>query len=486
MDVAKPGKTPADATGRPLIVSHGGILKDPMVNLPGSEAATTDAVGSTASSAKTAPPIKTRASKVLQPISLTSEDADKLAHTKTDEKPVGPSTGEVGKGFTIIDNTSDVDKGADKPDVSPSDSGTPVTETASSDEPTDTSEQQSTDQVPTESGDTPGSATNEEAVSPKSEESDVIDAVADQAAASKAQKQEDKDMIERQQKVAKLIQEKTYFAPVKQAKRARKGKLAGVLIVLLLLVSAGAYAAIDAGVVKPGFDVPIHFIKKDAATATTAAPVVVTPTPQPAASPTPTPTTPVLSTYSSKEYGVMFSYPSAWGDVTAKNMNQQNGATSGTSVRFTFSKQTMVQAGILTKDYKEGGRDGGCTLLLGIMPGTTLATIKSGYATGDSTYNTATYKATTKFLKSTADTLAFERFEAGQQDIGGCSGVSLTGYKAFTTGNYTGIKFLWANPDQSKAVPVTEFEKYKATPNNYLSEKDRSDVLAVIDSAKTQ
>lgn len=32
MDVAKPGKTPAGATSRPIIVGHGPAIKDPMVN----------------------------------------------------------------------------------------------------------------------------------------------------------------------------------------------------------------------------------------------------------------------------------------------------------------------------------------------------------------------------------------------------------------------------------------------------------------------
>jgi hypothetical protein len=488
MDVSKPGKTTPDATARPLIVGHSGMLKDPMMS-PGSVPATTDAP---ASKDTATPIVKTRAGKVLQPISLTAADVEGGKDTdegtpqpKTEvaapEEPTTTNASEgstaastSGKGFTIIDNTS--------ANAEPKKSVEPTPPTTTSDEPKENvAKDDEAAKAPAQSDDTKSA---EEASSEKPEDAAVIDAVVDQAAANKAQKQEDKDLIARQEKIAKLIEDKTYFAPVKQAAARRKGKALVLVLILLLLLSAGAYAAVDMGIVKPGFDVPVHFLKKDAVTATTTAPVVTTPTPQPTASPTPTPASSGLSTYTSKDYGVAFSYPSAWGDVTAK---KTSGTISGNSVRFSFSKQTMIQAGMLSKDYKENGRDSTCALLLGIMPGTTLASMKSAYADGDSTYNTATYKATTKFLKSTTDTLVYERFEAGQPDgMGGCSGVSVTGYKTFATGNYTGIEFLWANPDTSKTVAVTEFDKYKATPNNYLSEKDRSDVLATIDSAKTQ
>lgn len=69
-DVAKPGKTPADATSRPVIVSRGPIMKDPMVSEPAAE------IEESSSSALSA-----SAKKVIDP------PEDQKAKDETTDKP---------------------------------------------------------------------------------------------------------------------------------------------------------------------------------------------------------------------------------------------------------------------------------------------------------------------------------------------------------------------------------------------------------------
>jgi hypothetical protein len=73
-DVTKPGKTPANATARPVIVGHGAMLRDPMVNEESADA-------------PSAPPLAPSAKKVLTP----------SAQTEAKENPaqVGPTEEEV-------------------------------------------------------------------------------------------------------------------------------------------------------------------------------------------------------------------------------------------------------------------------------------------------------------------------------------------------------------------------------------------------------
>jgi hypothetical protein len=480
MDVAKPGKTAPDATTRPLIVGHGGMLKDPMMSA-GSEAATTDEP--TAKDDKTSPAPKLHAGgKVVQPISL------KSANDTAEDESKGPEAAD--KDTTATDDSTEVATSANDEAQTDSDDGVAVDQKSETD--AENSDKLSDD--PTESKDENSDTTTEpEADDAKKsedynaqsddEDSAVINAVADQAVASKNQKKEDKELLERQQRVAKLIQDKTYFVPIKQASKARKGRWLTGIIVALLVLLVGGYAAVDAGIVKPGFDVPIHFLKKDAPTPATTTPAATTPVAQPPAASTPTSPAAGLSNYTSKDYGVAFSYPSAWGDVTAK---KTAGTISGNAVTFTFSKQPMLLAGMLSKDYKENGRDGTCFLLQGIMPTVSLADIKSMTKEGDaSSGEPVSNRMTTKVLKSGTDTFVYETFEAGEAGMGSCMGVAVFGYKSFTTGSYTGIQFLWAKVNLN-SVPLTDFAKYKANPNDFLSDKDRKDLLATVDSAKTQ
>ena len=62
MDVAKPGDTAATATSRPVIINHGMLVKDPMMQDKGDEAA------SELVSAEETPQKLTQSKKIIAPI----------------------------------------------------------------------------------------------------------------------------------------------------------------------------------------------------------------------------------------------------------------------------------------------------------------------------------------------------------------------------------------------------------------------------------
>lgn len=75
MDVAKPGKTPASATSRPVIVSHGPAIKDPMV---------TDDTKPDAEESQSKESLS-KSHKVIAP--LTFDDSKNAETSKLAEKP---------------------------------------------------------------------------------------------------------------------------------------------------------------------------------------------------------------------------------------------------------------------------------------------------------------------------------------------------------------------------------------------------------------
>jgi hypothetical protein len=449
MDVAKPGKTTPDATTRPIIVNHGEMIKDPMVNT-GSEVSGASGEHDVPDKAPTP-----RVAKSIQPLSLSSPESKprESEDSDTDEKASAEVDADAAK-------AEDVTIG-DKP----------------------TSEDEEKPPVPTESS----IDSDTKDIEPPGDDSDdaaVVDAVADRAAQGKKQKEEDKETLARREVVNKLVVEKKYFVPIKPPARTRNGRMLAGIVIALLVLLAGGYAAVDAQLLKPGFDVPFHFLRKNTLSISDAA---KTATDLPAATaPITGSSQPTIGTinYASKDYGVGFSYPAAWGQVAVK---KENGSIKGTALTFAFSQQPLLRAGMLSRDYKENGRDGACFVLLGIMPELTITTLKSGVMEGDGVSNNASYKTTTQIQKSTTDTFVYEHFEAGTSEgLGGCSGLSDVGYKAFTGGNYTGIQFVWANTASQKIVPIADFSKYKAKPTDYLSDSNRKDFLTLVESAKVQ
>lgn len=96
-----------------------------------------------------------------------------------------------------------------------------------------------------------------------SDEAAVVEAVASQAQSKNGKKdgsptEEDKA---KQEHLKKLVAEKTYFVSVGQATRRRNRRTAVIMTLFMVLVLAGGYAAIDAGIIASNTELPIDLIK---------------------------------------------------------------------------------------------------------------------------------------------------------------------------------------------------------------------------------
>ncbi len=186
--------------------------------------------------------------------------------------------------------------------------------------------------------------------------------------------------------------------------------------------------------------------------------------------------------YENKDLGIKFTHPKVWGTVTAAKKDIGSGG-NGHYVTFDFSGETKVKAGLVSKDI-EVGADGTCYVFLGVWPEETFLSTKQYIKEGDGE-NTGDYKTTTHFLKDTNDTLIYENFEAGTSEgLGGCLHASIHGTKLFKHATYGGIEFFWGQKDQDYlVVPVSEFAKYKADPEDYISKADRENFITTVSSA---
>lgn len=95
----------------------------------------------------------------------------------------------------------------------------------------------------------------------RAEEAAVVDAVADQATADKKKQNELSDEEKAKQKtIQKLITEKKYFVPVGQVSHRRNQRLL-IVFLALLLIAAGGYLAVDAGIITTNIKLPVDIIK---------------------------------------------------------------------------------------------------------------------------------------------------------------------------------------------------------------------------------
>lgn len=268
--------------------------------------------------------------------------------------------------------------------------------------------------------------------------------------------------------------------------RRRLPKLIGWLVLLLVIIFIAGYLAIDAGLVKSDIKLPFHIFNKQK-TSTTATPP---PTPAPATNnptPAPEPSVPAgFTKYQNKQIGVQFVYPESWGGVVAHTTDYSSTpGYSGSSTKFTFTKQSLAVAGVVSSDYNPPGKDGGCYIDLGIKPSVSMQSLADSTKDGDS--GTSTYKITTKVLTKSTDTFIYEQFQAGTPaGLGACPGASMNGYKFFgSTTGLRGIEFFWGDNSVDKTVPLSEFTKYKQDPNAYISDTDRQNFIQTAKSAAT-
>ncbi len=203
MDVVKPGKSAPDSTARPVIVGHKPILQqDPMVN--GDSASGLEKEDKTAEEK-----VVVHAAKVIEPL-------------KEEAKP------------EIVTAEPAEPKPADTP--------------APEAEPDEPAAEPEKDEKP---------AVEE----PASDDSAVVDAVAEQAGSKKKKDDElSEEEKKKQEAIQKLIEEKKYFVPINVASRKRNNRISVVILILLLLLVAG-YVVLDMGLVDLGISLPIDLIK---------------------------------------------------------------------------------------------------------------------------------------------------------------------------------------------------------------------------------
>lgn len=271
MDVSKPGKSAATATAKPVIVGHGAMIKDPMV-----------------------------------------KDTD----SATDTPAAEPEHLEVRHEKVILQPSAAMSK-EDKPVDATSPEAEPEKDTAKEPEAKDASEES-----PAKTTDNNDDLGSEEA---------IVDAVAGQAG-KKSKAQSDKDNAQKEL-IEKLIREKTYNLPIKQTAAKRSGRWLMVVMVVALVALLAGYAAVDAGVVKPGFDVPYHLIGQSKSEDT--------------ANDQPLPTTPTVTTtgtstqktYNDTAKLYTLKYPSTW-----KLLPAADGNDSGRVIDYTKQSRTILLA----------------------------------------------------------------------------------------------------------------------------------------------
>ncbi len=279
---------------------------------------------------------------------------------------------------SVTTQESTDDKPADKPLTSHSEK---IITPPTSDEPAagdDTSkaeapeEEKKPDDLPEEK-----SAGTDESDQPVSDDSAVVDVLAEQAGSGKRKPGEQSpEEKKRQEAIDKLIEEKKYFIPIKVAKRKRQARW-NLVILTVLLLGAGGYLLVDAGIVGANLKVPFNIIPN--ATESVAPSQAAVPTSQPLKpQPNPVAAPPLedikptnvqgksiavgqLIKYTSEEIGLEFAYPKTWGEVKAlKFVGDDKKWHVGTEVTVEFLANTQARATLRSRDYKivSGGRGG--------------------------------------------------------------------------------------------------------------------------------
>lgn len=212
-DVAKPGKTAADATSRPIIVTHAPMIQqDPMVREKEAE---------DDKKTEVVTKVEIRREKKIMPLSeQKSEPASEEDVAKDDKDGSKTEPTEI----SLKDN--EPGKGADEK------------------APEEPEEEKAPDPEPEEM---PKTSLDSNEVYQQKDHSAEVDAVANEAAAKKGVKKEQDEYASRLAEAEKLVASKQYVVPIGQASRRRSHQLFLIgLILSLLLGLALLNFAIDA------------------------------------------------------------------------------------------------------------------------------------------------------------------------------------------------------------------------------------------------
>ena len=248
MDIAKPGKTRAESTAKPVIVGHKPMVQDPMMvkAKPTPEAP----------SQTPPPPPPSSAKKVITPLSDSNNNT-----TPEEKKPEGliPNLPDLehalAKDRKNNEETKEEPTGAvdevDEADSEASDGPLEANEPVDDDKKDSSEEEEAIDATPAD----------ERPLEPEGNETAVVDTLLGQMSDKQKQAKDAALAEERDQHINKLVAEKKYFIPIAKAKRRRRQKI--VLITLILIFLLGGLAAADAGFI-PGIEPPFGLLSSEA------------------------------------------------------------------------------------------------------------------------------------------------------------------------------------------------------------------------------
>lgn len=273
MDVAKPGKTAPDPSGRPLIQSHQPMVKDPMMSNPKGSVSEVE-------QKEEVKPITSHTGITIQPFSTGSVEPDNT-QAKTPSKSA--------------DEASVPEQKSDNLPIMP-DSVTEEYAKAPKEEPKLETPQNPVvvDTPPVEEKDTPASSAKEPADLPKDEtppaeapseqestpsenpeatgdDAAAVDAVASEAGAKKQLPGQSEEEKAKQAALENVIASKQYFVPTSRAKSRGFSHMITVALVTVLLLAVAVELAIDAGVIKTNIPPVIDLIKNNSEESNSAA-----------------------------------------------------------------------------------------------------------------------------------------------------------------------------------------------------------------------
>lgn len=220
-DVAKPGKTPASTTSRPVIVGHSPMIKrDPMVKEEGSQAAV-EGPAPEAPEEKLAPHV----ARKIVPLSGSPDEEDKDApeneEAKNEElKPAEPAAESEPPAAA---EESDKETEPDTPEESPE-----------PEKPSEPEEEKSEEEPETPAvEDSTGGA--------------AVEALAGEVSAKREEQKQKEELAAKKAEVEETIAKKEFFVPIGQESRKRlNNHILFGLIVIILLTMAALNFAVDA------------------------------------------------------------------------------------------------------------------------------------------------------------------------------------------------------------------------------------------------
>lgn len=273
-DVAKPKEVKPTPSSRPIIVGHKPVVKDPMMADTDTAVADNESpkrevtLGSLSEAlekdAKTAPLVKDEPQaeqpEVQEPVVKLPKRKKIIPLSQSREQESVKPEAEVKAAEESLDESAPVSPEPETPAVAVDQTEQAPVELEAEDAAVDES---AAAPGPT-SEEEASSAENQPAAEPDPDQADggIVEAVADQAKLKQEEKRQAEEEAAMNEAIEKLVNDKTYFLPIGEAKRRRSSLFAVVIVLMLLIIVSGVYLAVDAGFLDVGIDVPYDLIKQ--------------------------------------------------------------------------------------------------------------------------------------------------------------------------------------------------------------------------------